>query len=510
MNITIFGTRASVAPLPQRMVWRALSLAACLAAAGASAGVEDRRWCRVTNEHFELVTDLGRAKAASLFYSLDRFRAAASALVPGRPPEQPAPLKMLVFKRARDFDAVFRMPGVGGFMRPTLNQSLLALGPDRSGRHLHAIAFHEYTHYLVRSRATLNLPIWYEEGLATYLAMLEVDPFGVVTVGRGPHAMMRYMVKQPETPIEELIGERYQFAARNHHLAEVYTLAWGLVRFLHHAKRDGDGRYAEGVGSMLAAVNDGASSAHAMQSEVGIELGALRSLMRDYYDGAPQNVQSVFKFRMGAYAAPPFAPDCLDRIDRRQVIADAVAFRDPAQAAALYEAILRREREHIGALLGRSRVAADPAVSLAAAQKAFALAPNDPDVNVRMAQISMAPCDQAAEPDCERDWDTAAAYYARALEASDLAADAALGLGVLHLRSNEPEQALGHLRKAHGRAPWSPRISYYLGLAHQLAGDFDLARRHLRKTAYWDPDEVWRERALDALAKLPLGMDAAQ
>lgn len=481
-----------------------VALAACLWAGSAFGGVEDRRWCRVVNEHFELVTDLNRADAAGLFYSLDRFRAAASALVPGRPPQQPAPLKMLVFKRARDFNAAFDMPGIGGFMRPTLNQSLLALGPDISGRHLHAIAFHEYTHYLVRSRATLNLPIWYEEGLATYLAMLDIDPMGVVTVGRGPHAMMRYLVKQPETPVEGIVGERFQLRAREHHLAEIYTLAWGLVRFLHHGKRNDGSRYAEGVGSMLAAVNDGASSNEAMRSEMGIEPDELREMLRDYYDGAVENIQSVFKFRIGNYEAPPFALDCLDRIAKRQVIADAVAFRDPAMADSLYNDILRRDDEHIGALLGRSRVAADRDVALAAAQKAFAVAPDDPDVNVRMAQLAMAPCDEAAAPDCERDWDAAAAYYARALEASDEAADAALGLGVLHLRKSEPHEALRHLGKAHGRAPWSPRISYYLGLAHQLAGDLDLARRALRKTAYWDPDEVWRTRALDALARLPI------
>ena len=56
----------------------------------------------------------------------------------GRPP---CPLMMLVFKHARDFATMFRFPNITGFMRPTLNQSLLAFGPDRNGRYLHDTAW---------------------------------------------------------------------------------------------------------------------------------------------------------------------------------------------------------------------------------------------------------------------------------------------------------------------------------------------------------------------------------
>ena len=52
---------------------------------------------------------------------------------------------MLVFKHA-GFATMFGFPNSTGFMRPTLNQSLLAFGPDRNERYLHDIAHHEYTH----------------------------------------------------------------------------------------------------------------------------------------------------------------------------------------------------------------------------------------------------------------------------------------------------------------------------------------------------------------------------
>ena len=62
---------------------RALAAALALWACAAAASVEDRRWCRTTTEHFDLVTDLSPRRAAALLAGLDRFRTAASALLPG-------------------------------------------------------------------------------------------------------------------------------------------------------------------------------------------------------------------------------------------------------------------------------------------------------------------------------------------------------------------------------------------------------------------------------------------
>ena len=59
-----------------------------------------------------------------------------------------------------------------------------------------------------------------------------------------------------------------------------------------------------------------------------------------------------------------------------------------------------------------------------------------------------------------------------------------------------------HLRAALARAPWSPRIHYYLGHAHRRTGAVPEARRHLRKTAHWHPDARWRQRAFKALDQL--------
>lgn len=477
----------------------------------AQAAVEDRRWCRYATDHFELVTDLSERQSVALLLSLDRFRTAAYALLPGRPLDPPAAPRLLVFKRSQDFAGLFEFPAqIVGFAQPSLEQSLLAFGPDRNGRHLDAFAYHEYTHFLLRSRTMLNLPIWYEEGLATYLASLDVDSAGQVTLGRGPHALMRFLLKQPLTPVEQVVNERLRMDWQRHDLSNVYTLAWGVVRFLHHAKRPDGGRYAEQIGAMLEAIDRGATTADALRDHMGIRAADLRARMRTYFDAQDNRAAHVFRFAMGDYEPPTIDRDCLGAVRSRLALADAAAPHQPAKAAALYDFILGRDPAHVGALLGRSRIAEDAATALAYAQRALAAAADEPAVLVRMAQLGLERC-QSDRASCVQSLSDSQAFYHRALDAAGHRADAAYGLGLLYLYGGHPQDALDHLLAAHFRAPWSPRINFHLGRAYQLVGETVKARQHLNKTVFWHPDAAWRERAsriLDEIASDRVELDA--
>ena len=483
----------------------ALALVAAALAPMATAAAVDRPWCRTTSEHFELITDLNPRRSAALLVSLDRFRSAAHALLPGRPTTPPPVPRLVVFKRARDFVATFEFPNIGGFMQPSLTRSLLVFGPDRGGRHLSAFAFHEYTHFLLRSRATLNLPIWYEEGLATYLANMTIDRDGTITLGRGPHALLAFLLGSRQAPMTQLLEERFRLDWQRADLANVYTLAWGLVRFLHHAERPGGGRYAEHLGPLLAAIDAGAPSAEALPAALGITPEALPGLMRDHFDN---RATTVFRFPLGDYQPPAHKRECLRRPEKTLVLADAIAPHRPDAARRLYDQVLAATPGHVDALLGRARTAVDAAAARRDAAAAHARAPEAPAANVQLARLTLAEATEceAAEPGaaaCRRQRTAAAEHYRQALATAPDRADANYGLGVLELLERRPEAALGHLAAAHQRAPWSPRISYYLGEALRQQGELRRAAPFLRKTAAWHPDAAWRgraNRALDAIA----------
>ena len=467
------------------------------------ASVDDRDWCITYTDHFEVVSDLPREKALELVVQLDLFRSAASALLPGGSREVAPPIKLVAFKRARDFATVFNSTHVAGFTRPSLDQSLLASGPDLSGAHLTRNIFHEYVHYLVRSRATLNLPIWYEEGFASYLSTLSIDPAGIVTVGRMPYAYLRGVLLLPGLTVPDVIGERFQLDPRRHDLSDVYGLAWAIVRFLHHAEDDNGERYASRLGDMLAAIDNGISSEEAMESSLGLDPEGLKRRLKNYYDN---DQLPVFQFRTETRERLPFRRDCLDPLDARQHLAEVAALHHPRFAVELYDSILAKKPDHVDALVGLSRiVSASRASELA--HKAYRVDSTHPGAIVRMAEVEVRGC-QSNSATCGDALANAISLYTEALASDRHRVAAAYGLGILSLYVERPLDALEYLRAAYDRAPWSPQIHYYLGEAYARSGERKRAVPHLRKTAFWHPDESWRQRARQMLARL--GEEPAQ
>ncbi|MCY3624052.1 MAG: tetratricopeptide repeat protein, partial [Gammaproteobacteria bacterium] len=354
----------------------------------------------------------------------------------------------------------------------------------------------------VRSRAALNLPIWYEEGFASYLSTLSIDPTGVVTVGRMPYAYLRGVLLLPGLSIPDVIGERFQLDPRRHDLSEVYGLAWAIVRFLHHAEDDNGERYASRLGDMLAAIDNGVSSEDAMKSSLGLDPESLKRRLRSYYD---KDQLPVFQFRTQTRDRLAFRYDCLDPIDARKHLAEVAALHHPRFAAELYNSILASNPDHVDALVGLSRIeSAGRALELA--QKAYRIEPTNPAAIVRMAEIEVLAC-QSDSANCGDALANAIGLYTEALTSDRHRVAAAYGLGILSLHVDRPHDALEYLRAAYTRAPWSPQIHYYLGEAYGRAGEKKRAVPHLRKTAFWHPHESWRQRARQMLARL--GEDSA-
>lgn len=470
----------------------------------AGAAVQDRPWCVTGGPHFELVTDLRKRDANALATALDRFRVASTALLPGRPAAparrgQRPPLRLLVFKRARDFAAMFQLPAIAGFSAPSLNQSLLVFRRGADGG-LDTIAFHEYTHYLLRTRVALNLPIWYEEGFASYLATLQVEE-GVVTTGRGPHGHLRHLLMREGSLLDDMLKERHQLDWHRHDLPRVYVMAWGVVRFLLHAPRPQGGRFAAQVGAMLEAIDAGATTDAALAAELGLDAATLRAAMLSFYERTAER-PPVFKFPLPNRSATDFAHRCLSDADRRVALAQAIARRRPAAAEALLREALADAPRHAAALVALSRVQADAGLALATASAARRLAPRDAHTHVRFAEARIARCETAGDSACDDAWAEATRACATARDLDPGRADARYCLGLGHLRANRAAAALTALRVALAQAPWSPRVHYHLGLAYGRLGARREARTHLRKTAYWHPQAEWRDRALAALARL--------
>ena len=385
-------------------------------------------------------------------------------------------------------------------------------------------------YYLIRSRAFVNLPIWYEEGLASYLSTLDVAPDGVTVVGRVPHEYLRRALVDPGISVADVVGQRFRLGVGNHQVSNTYGVAWALVRFLHHAKAADGSRYASSLGAMLEAIDQGASSVDAMHSAMGLTLGGLKRRLRKYYES---DQLPVYRFRTELADRIAFGYRCLDSIAARYELATAAAFHHPKFALGLFNEIVESEPGHTGALVGLSRlVDGERAVELA--ERAHRLDSGDGRAKIRLAEMRLAGCRgenpsaglAAGDPvanapsggqppstgaqaegrnPCARRIGDAIALYRGALEMPGHSGAAAYGLGVVSLMVQRSDDALAYLRLAHERAPWSPQISFFLGEAYRRNGEVLQARQYFTKTAHWHPEQSWRDRADRALALIAEG-----
>ena len=469
------------------------------------ADLTDRQWCRVRSPHFELVSDLDAERLRTLGTMLERFHNVAVQLIPG---EETIfkPLNVLVFRSSRDFEKTFLYPGIAGFMQPALEAHLLIFGPDRRGNYVHRVAFHEYTHYLQRSRTTLNLPMWYEEGFAEYLSTTRFEARGHAIVGGVARRRFQGLFRRG-TSLKELLDEQYNPDWGRHDLPAVYERSWALTHFLQHGNARGGNPIRHSLASMLAAMDAGTPARDALRAATGYGTQALDTAMDKYFK------RSKLPTREMTSAVQPDVSDvdCLDEFTTHLVLGQSATQRNPSLAAALVEQSLSLRPDNVRALVALSRAnGSERDKSIDAVERALDAEPADPGANVRMAELTMDSCMYGVGELCGPKWADAADYYRTALRSAPDRVDAAFGLGVTYLHNGQPGDAINYLKVAHRRAPWAPRINFYLGEAYRLTGNDNQARVHLTKTLNWDPDASWRERASLALSMLTLDSPTPQ
>ncbi len=127
-------------------------------------------WRRYESRHFAVTTDLPPSRARPLVAEFERtYRSFVDVTgwhFPGRG-EPPGQMRVIVFARRRDYDAV-APPHTDGFYRPESLEAEPAVVIDNDGTHAPGEVFlHELTHRLLRYYVP-NVPLGLNEGLAEY------------------------------------------------------------------------------------------------------------------------------------------------------------------------------------------------------------------------------------------------------------------------------------------------------------------------------------------------------
>jgi len=132
------------------------------------------RWVEVRSDNFHIYSQQTTRQTNRLANELEVWRQVASLVISGIDSFPKASVPNLVYL----FDDVetlqtFAATNETAFFSSSPRANFLAFAFDEEGSI--TLGFHHYVHFLVRNFNDMSLPRWYEEGLAGYLARVQVD-----------------------------------------------------------------------------------------------------------------------------------------------------------------------------------------------------------------------------------------------------------------------------------------------------------------------------------------------
>jgi tetratricopeptide (TPR) repeat protein len=222
--------------IPRRR-WFAAAVLTLLPAFAAGARGADSGWVRVRTPHLDVLSDAAEADARLLAVRLERFRAAATALLAAEPLEDEAPTVVLAFKDAAAFEPfrpvyAGRAQDVDGFSIGGSDSGYIALRLGTGQRDPFETAYHEYAHLLL-NRMLPAQPVWVAEGLAEVLSAWE-DTGAESRFGLDRPEHVQQLRREGVMGLDEILSVGWTSAA--YHVGadrpRFYAQSWALARAL--------------------------------------------------------------------------------------------------------------------------------------------------------------------------------------------------------------------------------------------------------------------------------------
>lgn len=504
----------------------------CSLVTAASADVADRNWQRYelasSSAPIVLQTDAKSAEAATLLRELARFDALVDKYIApfAQLAGEIAPeligqrvgaagsdeLRLLALTRRRDFSRLFNPTHFAGFTLPTLQHTTLVVGPMGGRDGLRENLLHEYVHFRLRRDVPGGLPLWFEEGLASYLAMVkfaprpkqsavELTPKRRVELGhwigldeRPEQFIRRYSNATGAKPMRltDLIERRNLEGLARSSVRQFYLTSHALVRHL----------YANPELDRLALAKLLVLDSSSFPKGINLDLRVAARAIGKHYE-TTSGATERFALRVPKDAAVSVAK--LTPSEVRYALADAALIMNPPAATRLFEKLTTSQPQQTLAWLGASKALrlqddSERAESrLAVAQK---LAPGSAAVLLEQAAIHTSGCLFKPAPSCPAAWLTAMLDLRDALDQNPNNYEAIYRLGIAHLYMGQPGEAQGYLQVAWQRVPWSPQANFFLGESLRLVGD-TRARWYLNNAHRWASSAYYQKVSAAALRLLP-------
>ena len=199
-------------------------------------------WMSVRSKNFFLVGNANEKEIKRVATRLEQFRDVLGRLLKANLTSS-TPTTVIVFKSQSAYQQ-FAPPNSAGYFQSGPDMNYIALSAERNPNDLHPFStiFHEYVHFLVRNNLR-DVPAWFNEGLAEYYSVLEVeDDDRKVQIGLPIGEHLYALRQQKLLPLKTLFAVDHSSPYYNEKNKQsvFYAQSWALVHYLllgNEAKR---------------------------------------------------------------------------------------------------------------------------------------------------------------------------------------------------------------------------------------------------------------------------------
>ena len=258
------------------------AVAALLTSTAAPASA-DSRWTLLTAGNITLIGDASPATLRDIALQIEQFQVVVGRLIRNadRPPS--VPTIVYVVGTRKGLDALVPLykgkpASLAGFFGQSsdVNHIVMCLeGFDESTQ----IAYHEYTHLLLRN-AVRTLPVWLDEGLAEYYSTYRlIDRGKGATVGRAQPGHI-LLLRERYLPIATLIDVDQSSPMYNEGERRTifYAESWALIHYLMVARPNG----GETINRYVREIAEGRPPVEAFTNAFGKTPVELDKELREY------------------------------------------------------------------------------------------------------------------------------------------------------------------------------------------------------------------------------------
>jgi hypothetical protein len=244
----------------------------------ASGGLPRKGWTHYRVGEVDVYSGASPARTETLLDGFAKFRVVTARLTSASSVEPKLPTRVFFFPDHRSYQAHVASRNSGG--RFVSRDGVFTIALDaRQSSGVPELLLHEYTHLVVANSGGAGYPTWYSEGFAELMSTIRVVGSDV-QVGRVPSNNVQAAGDFSRwLPLSELFaGTIFESREDPERLHRAYAQSWLVVHYLRIGAPDRTPQ----LEAYLQGVSEGADPVASAPAALGLSLGELEKLLRDY------------------------------------------------------------------------------------------------------------------------------------------------------------------------------------------------------------------------------------